>query len=153
VVVATDVVVDDGIVVVVVLDVPVVDVAPPVVVLVDEAEEPVVVLVLVPEDPLPLPLPDPDVVVVVVLAFDGEAGWLTRPKGPLSPGPGGGVAKGFEGCPGWLTPRARTTRKAAPAMLVATREPIATGRATATMRSRRDSVRRRSSSSGVRCSC
>jgi hypothetical protein len=42
----------------------------------------------------------PDGVVVVVVVLDGEAGWLTSPKGPLSPGAACGVVKGFDGLPG-----------------------------------------------------
>jgi hypothetical protein len=105
--------------------------------------EPGVVVVLV-VSPVP---------VVVVVVVDGDDGWLTRPNGPLSPGPGCGVLKGLVGRPGWLTPSASTMAKAAAPAASVPRDPIATGRARAAMRSRLDSVRRRSSSSGVRCSC
>lgn len=92
------------------------------------------------------------IVVVVDVEVDvGEPELLTRPKGPLSPGAGRGVLKGFEGRPGWLAPRASTTAKAATPTAMAPREPKATGRAKVARRSRRDSVRRLRSSSGVRC--
>jgi hypothetical protein len=91
--------------------------------------------------------------VVVVVVVDEDDGWLTSPKGPLSPGAGAGVLKGLLGRPGWLTPSASTMAKAAAPAAIVPRDPMATGRARAAMRSRLDSVRRRSSSSGVRCSC
>jgi hypothetical protein len=95
--------------------------------------------------------PCPDVwLVVVVVVGAGVAGWLTKPKGPLSPGPAVGVLNGLDGRPGWLTPSPMTSANAAAPRATAPSEPTATGRARAARRSRRASVRRRPSSSGVR---
>jgi hypothetical protein len=117
-------------------------------------------VVVVVEALLVLDVTEDVVLVVVVPAFvvvlvvgEGDAGWLTSPKGPLSPGPACGVLKGLVGLPGWLTPKASTRTKAVAPRLAAPSDPKAIGRAAATIRSRRDSVRRRSSSSGERCSC
>jgi hypothetical protein len=96
------------------------------------------------------PCPDPDVWLVVVVVGAGVAGWLTKPKGPLSPGPAVGVLNGLDGRPGWLTPNPMTSANAAAPRATAPSEPTATGRARAARRSRRASVRRRPSSSGVR---